>query len=169
MRNAGLRSCTTSMWARPFRRGKRNDCFCGGGIALRSGRVKDGASSPRHVQRPIADQFDHRRSGLRENRRAGRTISPAAPIRVVGDPAVKEQRPQPGNCRLGSVQRRFGRLPAPYGLRRDRSGPGSSPWSTPQRSLSRTSPLSPRTHRLPRGRAVVSANRRSDRRGCRST
>jgi hypothetical protein len=34
-------------------------------------------------------------------RGAGRTISPAAPTRVVGDPATKRTRPQPGNCRLG--------------------------------------------------------------------
>jgi Phosphoesterase family len=94
---------------------------------------------------------------------------PPAPPRVVGDPAVQRARPQPGNCRLGSVQRCFRRLPGPYGLRRDRSGPGSSPWSTPPRSLSRTSPSNPRTHRLPRGRAVASANRRSGRRACRST
>jgi hypothetical protein len=54
-------------------------------------------------------------------------------------------------------------------IRRGRSGPSSSPWSTPPRSLSQTSPSSPRTHRPPRGRAAASANRRSGRHGCRST
>ena len=54
-------------------------------------------------------------------------------------------------------------------IRRGRSDPGSSPWSTPPRSLSRTSPSSPRTHRLPRGLGAGSANRRSGRHGCRST
>ena len=50
-----------------------------------------------------------------------------------------------------------------------RSDRGSSPCSTPPRSLSQTSPWSPCSHRLPRGHAVASANRKSDRHGCRST
>ncbi len=52
---------------------------------------------------------------------------------------------------------------------RGRSGRRSSPWSTPPRSPSRTSPSRPRTHRPPRRRGAASANRRSGRRGCRST
>ena len=54
-------------------------------------------------------------------------------------------------------------------LRQGRSDRDSSPCSTRPRSLSRTSPLSPRTHRLPRGRAARSSNRRSGRHGWRST
>ena len=54
-------------------------------------------------------------------------------------------------------------------VRRGRSDRRSSPWSTPPRSPSRTSPSRPRTHRLPRRRGAASANRRSGRRGCRST
>ena len=54
-------------------------------------------------------------------------------------------------------------------IRQDRSGRRSSPWSTPPRSPSRTSPSRPRTHRPPRRRAAASASRRSGRRGCRST
>jgi len=50
-----------------------------------------------------------------------------------------------------------------------RSDRGPSPWSTPPRSPPRTSPSSPHTHRLLRGRASASANRRSGRHGCRST
>ena len=57
----------------------------------------------------------------------------------------------------------------PPRLRRGRSDQGSSPWSTPPRSLSQTSPSSPRTHRLPRGRATASSSRRPGRHGCRST
>ncbi|SRR6266851_1434032 len=54
-------------------------------------------------------------------------------------------------------------------LRRGRSDRDSSLWSTPPRSLSRTSPSNPPTHRLPRERAAGSSNRRSGRHGCRST
>ncbi len=54
-------------------------------------------------------------------------------------------------------------------IRRDQSDRHSSPWSTPPRSLSRTSASSPHTHRLPRGPGAGSANRRSGRPGCRST
>ena len=54
-------------------------------------------------------------------------------------------------------------------LRRGRSDQGSSPSSTPPRSLSQTSPSSPRTHRLPRVLGAQSAHRRSDRHACRST
>ena len=50
-----------------------------------------------------------------------------------------------------------------------RSDRGSLPCSTPPRSLSRTSPWNQRTHRLPPAHAAASANRRSDRRACRST
>ena len=57
----------------------------------------------------------------------------------------------------------------PAEINRGRSGRGPSPWSMPPRSPSRTSPSSPRTHRLPQGRAAASANRRSGRHGCRST
>jgi hypothetical protein len=52
---------------------------------------------------------------------------------------------------------------------RHRSDRGPSLWPTPPRSLSRTSPSRPRMHRLPRGRAAASANRRSGRHGYRST
>ena len=54
-------------------------------------------------------------------------------------------------------------------IRRGRSDQRSSPWSTPPRSLSQTSPSSPRTHRLPPAPAAASVNRRSSRHGCRST
>ena len=50
-------------------------------------------------------------------------------------------------------------------IRQGRSDRRSSPWSRPPRSPSRTSPSSPRRHRLPRRRAAASASRRSDRRG----
>ena len=55
-------------------------------------------------------------------------------------------------------------------IRRGRSGPGSSPWSTPPRSLSRTFPS---RFRAPidfaPAREVASANRRSGRHACQST
>jgi hypothetical protein len=57
----------------------------------------------------------------------------------------------------------------PKAISRGRSGRGSSPCSTQLRSLSRTSPSSRRSRRLPRGRAVASATRRSGQRACRST
>ena len=54
-------------------------------------------------------------------------------------------------------------------IRRGRSDRDSSPWSTPPRSLSQTSPSRPHTHRLPPGPAAGNANRRSGRHACRST
>ena len=54
-------------------------------------------------------------------------------------------------------------------IRRGRSDRDSSPCPTPPRSLSQTSPSSPRMHRLPQALAAGSANRRSGRHGCRST
>src|ERR1700685_518847 len=50
-----------------------------------------------------------------------------------------------------------------------RSDRGPSLWSTPPRSLSRTSLSNPRRHKLLREHAVASANRRSGRHECRST
>ena len=46
-------------------------------------------------------------------------------------------------------------------IRQGRSDPRSSPWSTPPRSHCTNFSLSPRMHRLPRGRAAASASRRS--------
>ena len=54
-------------------------------------------------------------------------------------------------------------------IRRGRSGPGSSPWSTRPRSPARTSPSRRRLHRPRRGPAAASSSRRRDRRACRST
>ena len=78
---------------------------------------------------------------------------------------ARQQRRSPTRC---IARRRFD-FNQKREIRRDRSGRRSSPWSTPRRSLSRTSPSSPRMHRLPRTRGAASANRRSGRRGCRST
>jgi hypothetical protein len=65
----------------------------------------------------------------------------------------------------------FGKTPAKSAIirRRRRSDRGSSPWSTPPRSLSRTFLSRPSFRTPPRGRAVGSANRRSGRPGYRST
>ena len=66
-------------------------------------------------------------------------------------------------------KRKFIPLARVAAIRPDRSDPRSSPWSTPPRSPSQTSPWRRRCHRLPRWRAAASANRRSGRRACRST
>ena len=55
------------------------------------------------------------------------------------------------------------------GVRRGRTGPGSSPCSTPRRSRRRTSPARRRWRRPRPAHAARSSSRRRGRRGCRST
>ena len=122
-----------------------------------SASARSRCAPSRRCRRPCRSRRARTKAARRRPRRCVRR--PKCDTRG-GVPVVLERRPDFLSVACATFQHR---------IRRRRSGRRSSPWSTPPRSPSRTSPSRPRTHRLPRKRGAGSASRRSGRRGCRST